>query len=80
MTSKGLDSSQAVVGLKYSRFDFLRSLPHGCIGFLLCIAFYVTIMVVYAAVLISTGANVSAFYFAAIILASAAMPSIIQYQ
>ena len=30
-------------------------------------------MVVYAAVLISTGANVSAFYFAAIILASAAM-------
>ena len=74
-TSIGKDAPQrlAVVGLKYNRFDFLRSLPRACLGFLFCVMADAVVMVGYAAVLLATGVNTSAFYFAAIILASAAM-------
>jgi len=53
---------------KNMKESFFRSLPRACFGFLLAVLFDQFLMLGYAAILLSSGSNTSAYYFAACIL------------
>ena len=53
---------------KNMKESFFRSLPRACFGFLLAVLFDQCLMLGYAAILLTSGSNTSAYYFAACIL------------
>ena len=53
---------------KNMKESFFRSLPRACFGFLLAVLFDQFLMLGYAVILLSSGSNTSAYYFAACIL------------
>lgn len=53
---------------KNMKVPFFRSLPRACFGFLLAVLFDQFLMLGYAGILLTSGSNTSAYYFAACIL------------
>lgn len=78
-SSQIMRSTAPVVGLRTrgsnaitrsAIFTFFRSLPRACIGLIVAVSLDALVMVGYAIVLLTTGVNNSAFYFAACLLVS----------
>ena len=58
----------AAAAQKNMKESFFRSLPRACFGFLLAVLFDQCLMLGYAGILLTSGSNTSAYYFAACIL------------